>query len=102
GRKVQAGSVLVEKNPRGSLRVPFLRALFPGARFVHIVRDGRDVACSLVPGCGGDEWRHLKPPSWRAFQARYRGARRTARVWLEVVEIALADLEPAPHVTVRY
>jgi len=104
GRKFEgeAGSLLVEKNPRGSLRVPFLRALFPRARFVHIVRDGRDVACSLVPGCGGDEWRHLKPPSWRTLQARYRGVRRTARVWLEVLEIALADLERAPHLTVRY
>jgi hypothetical protein len=101
-RKVEAGSLLVEKNPRGSLRVPFLRALFPRARFVHIVRDGRDVACSLVPGCGGDEWRHLKPPSWRTLQARYRGVRRTARVWLDVVTIALADLERAPHLTVRY
>jgi sulfotransferase family protein len=101
-RKVDAGSLLVEKNPRGSLRVPFLRALFSRPRFVHIVRDGRDVACSLVRGCGGDEWRHLKPPSWQELQARYRGVRRTARVWLEVLEIALADLERTPHLTVRY
>jgi len=101
-KRLTTGSVLVEKNPRTSLRVPFVRALFPDARFVHIIRDGRDVACSLVPGCGGDEWRHLKPPSWQELRVDYSGVRRTARVWRDVLEIALADLETAPHMTIRY
>jgi len=35
-----------EKTPDHSLEIPFLADIFPNACFVHIVRDGRDVACS--------------------------------------------------------
>ncbi len=38
---------------RGSIRsVPRLRELFPDARFVHIVRDGRDCAVSMSAHLG--------------------------------------------------
>ncbi|UCG17706.1 MAG: sulfotransferase [Phycisphaerales bacterium] len=36
-----------EKTPRNSLIVSFLREAFPDAQFIHIIRDGRDVALSL-------------------------------------------------------
>lgn len=36
----------VEKTPNHLADLPFLLKLFPDAKFVHIVRDGRDVACS--------------------------------------------------------
>lgn len=93
---------LVEKNPRGTLRIPFMRAVFPEAKLIHIVRDGRDVACSLLPGMGGAEWRHLKPPGWRKLFETHTGVRRCALAWREIVEIALGDLEGVPHLLVRY
>ena len=37
----------VEKTPRNCLLVPFLAEAFPNAQFIHIIRDGRDVALSL-------------------------------------------------------
>jgi hypothetical protein len=37
-----------DKTPSHLLHVPLLAGRFPRARFVHIVRDGRDVAASLV------------------------------------------------------
>ena len=40
------GSPVVEKTVSNTLRVPFVRAVLPGCRFVHVVRDGRDVAVS--------------------------------------------------------
>lgn len=40
--------VLAEKTPRNAFALPFLRGQFPGARFVHILRDGRDVTLSLL------------------------------------------------------
>jgi Sulfotransferase family len=40
------GCRFAEKNPENSFLVPFLAAEFPGAQFVHIVRDGRDAAVS--------------------------------------------------------
>ncbi len=36
-----------EKTPRNISRVAEIFASFPDARFVHVLRDGRDVACSL-------------------------------------------------------
>jgi hypothetical protein len=39
--------VVIDKSPRNCLKVPFLRAIFPEARFVHIIRDGRDVTLSI-------------------------------------------------------
>lgn len=37
----------VEKTPRNCLIIPFLAEAFPDAQFIHIIRDGRDVALSL-------------------------------------------------------
>jgi hypothetical protein len=36
-----------EKTPRNVLHLHFLFAKFPRAKFVHVLRDGRDVVCSL-------------------------------------------------------
>jgi len=95
-------TVIVEKTPRNVLRIPFLRAIFPDAQIIHIVRDGRDVACSLMPGVGGAEWQHLKPPSWQQLMSAATGVVRCALAWKESVEIALDDLQGVPHLQVRY
>jgi hypothetical protein len=50
----QGSSVLLEKTAANSLRVSFVLKIFPNARFVHIVRDGRDVAISARKKCLGD------------------------------------------------
>lgn len=39
--------IVVDKSPRNSLKIPFIRKIFPKARFIHIVRDGRDVTLSI-------------------------------------------------------
>ena len=36
-----------EKTPRNIARIADIFRIFPAARFVHVLRDGRDVACSL-------------------------------------------------------
>ena len=75
---------LVDKTPRNSLRVPFVNALFPDARFVFLKRDGRDNVNSLmnawrspryrtyalpephsVPGCDPKWWKFVLYPGWR-------------------------------------
>lgn len=61
-----------EKSPRHSYYVHALNALFPNARFIHLVRDGRDVAASLL----GRGW--------------YEGSvRRCAMCWNGMVEAAM-------------
>jgi Sulfotransferase family len=37
-----------EKTPHNAVVIATLGLLFPDARFIHVIRDGRDVACSLV------------------------------------------------------
>ncbi|MEM7179067.1 MAG: sulfotransferase [Pseudomonadota bacterium] len=44
----QNASVVLEKTCANSLRVPFIDRIFPAARYLYIVRDGRDVALSAA------------------------------------------------------
>lgn len=36
-----------DKSPRNVLRLDYIFKHFPRAKFIHVIRDGRDVACSL-------------------------------------------------------
>lgn len=56
----------VEKTVSNCLRVPYVWAVLPEARFLHLVRDGRDVIESVYR-----EW--TAPPDWRYI---WRKARR--------------------------
>ncbi|MBI4815252.1 MAG: sulfotransferase [Deltaproteobacteria bacterium] len=40
--------VFAEKTPQDSFVIPFLAKAFPRSRFIHVLRDGRDVAASLL------------------------------------------------------
>jgi len=42
----QRGTSMLEKTPANTLRMPFMEKVFPNAAFIHIIRDGRDVAVS--------------------------------------------------------
>jgi hypothetical protein len=78
----------LDKFPRMVLRAEYLAALYPDARFVWIVRDGRSVVSSLitgwntpgkfgqgtvlpvplrVDGYGGSVWRFVLPAGWEAY-----------------------------------
>lgn len=41
-------TVWVEKTPDNIIQVPFLAELFPDAKFIRVIRDGRDVALSTL------------------------------------------------------
>jgi len=43
-----AGLRPIEQTPECTFLMPALAAAYPEARFVHLVRDARDVACSLI------------------------------------------------------
>ena len=47
-QKKSGAKVVVEKTCANSMRVPFIREIFPKARFIYITRDGRDVALSAA------------------------------------------------------
>ena len=56
--RVAGGKRWVDHTPRHTLMLQWLPAMFPGARFVHILRDGRRVVHSMVnfgSRLGGEE-----------------------------------------------
>lgn len=59
------GDVLIEKTVSNSLRVPFVARVLPGARFVHLIRDGRAVSESAMR-----LWQ--AGPDWRALAVKVR------------------------------
>lgn len=40
-------AVLIDKSPRNSLKIPFILKIFPQAKFLHLLRDGRDATLSI-------------------------------------------------------
>ncbi len=44
----------MEKTPANTLRMNFVTAVFPQAKYIHIIRDGRDVAISAARKCQGN------------------------------------------------
>jgi protein-tyrosine sulfotransferase len=95
-----------EKTPWNVLRLGFLWRHFPKARFVHVIRDGRDVACSLrrmswskimVPDRGSDEALRECAVSWRGHVAAGRRHRHDPRYY----EVRYEDLVADPERQVR-
>ncbi|TMQ06381.1 MAG: sulfotransferase [Deltaproteobacteria bacterium] len=72
---------LLEKTPENALRVPFLAAAFPDARFAFLHRDARQSVSSIIeawhhdgfvnipslPGWRRGRWHLLLPEGWRAY-----------------------------------
>ncbi len=93
-------SVLLEKSPSHSVCAEVVAAYAPEARVIHLIRDGRDVAASLVGAADGwgRGWapRTLKDAA-RAWVENVRGAqqyRKLGFVYHEVRYEALADSDP--------
>lgn len=84
-----------EKTPRNLLYADRLEAAFPNLRFIHIVRDGRDVVSSMLekgfwPIAAGHEFPRM---------ARYRGPltlERAAAYWADVLELGAVTTAGLP------
>ena len=77
-----------EKTPMYARHMPLLARLWPGAQFVHIIRDGRDVTCSWME------------KGWLAGAPHRIGS-----IWADVVTIARrdgAELGADRYLEVRY
>ena len=48
--------VLIEKLPINSFRLKFIQNIFPDARYIHIYRNGLEVARSINKACDREEW----------------------------------------------
>jgi hypothetical protein len=89
-----------DKTPRYALRIPMLAQAFPEARFVHVLRDGRDVALSLLEVEWGTKSIDEGALYWRkrVTAARRAGAELGPERYLEYKHEELLD---DPEVQVR-
>ncbi|MBV9736511.1 MAG: sulfotransferase [Acidisphaera sp.] len=99
-RKFAQAGIVGEKTPDNVLNIPMIWRLFPLARFIHVVRDGRDSAVSA--------WFHhqrTRPEvTDRTYASIHAYVRHMAESWaftLRTGEQAGAA-RPAQYTTVRY
>lgn len=86
---------LVEKSPVHVLHVPLIANLFPEARFILVVRDGRDVVSSVR--AAGRSWSPHWAPAGRRMVTHW------ARSWAQDAHLTHSfDRHPAVATTVRY
>lgn len=82
------GHVIVEKTPRNALNLPFLKRVFPAARFLFLYRHPAEVIASLIegwetgartgqfvtyrnlPGWDRPEWCFALPRGWRDLKSK--------------------------------
>ena len=97
---------MLEKTPKNALRIPFLKAVFPDARFVYLHRDPRQVLASMIdgwesgqfqmypqlPGWSGSVWSFLLVPGWRELIGAPL-AEVVARQWETSTRVLLDDLD---------
>ncbi len=109
---------LLEKTPKNSLRIPFLRKVFPDALFVYLYRDPRETLASMLeawesgrfrtypklPGWSGQPWSLLLTPGWRELIGRPL-PEVVATQWQVTTNLLLDDLAALPaaqRVVARY
>ncbi|MEB3164002.1 MAG: sulfotransferase [Prochlorothrix sp.] len=95
----------LEKTPKNALRVPFLRATFPDARFIFLYREAKENISSLMegwrsrrfisyynlPGWAAGDWSFFLPPDWPQL-ATATVAEIAARQWAVANGQILEDL----------
>jgi len=90
-----------DKTPPYIEIVPELSALYPGAKFIHLVRDGRDVAMSFIDiKMHGNCRVYERNFEWtRAL--RFRETYRTTCFEPQIIDIKYEDLIRDPETTLR-
>ena len=109
---------MLEKTPKNALRVLFLAAAFPEARFIYLHRDPEPTLASMIegwrsgqfrtypmlPGWSGLDWSFLLTPGWRGL-AKKPLPEIVAHQWATTTRIMLDDLAVLPRdrwISVRY
>lgn len=98
----------LEKTPKNSLRIPFLRAMFPDALFIYLYRDERATISSMLdawrsghfatydlPGWQGIPWSLALVPGWRDMVGMST-AEVVVRQWEAITRTVLDDLQSLP------
>jgi hypothetical protein len=78
-KDTQEGDIFLEKTPRHSLWIPEIIRLLPDARFINIIRDGRDVVASILAASKswGEELSHHTYSAARLWAKYVRAVERS-------------------------
>lgn len=89
------GDIWGDKSPNYLAHLPLLRATFPSARFIHIIRDARDYCLSMKQAFGKSTTRAAQRWRDRIEQARQQAEGFSAHY----TEVRYEDLvqDPEPH-----
>ncbi len=79
-KKAMECTLVLDKSPHNSLKIPFLNAIFPDSKFIHILRDGRDAVLSIR----------------REWQRRHSIAQGSPTVWPSRLTALWASLRRQP------
>jgi len=96
----------VNKCPGNSVRIDFLKAIFPDAIFIHVIRDGRAAAYSIMRSRlehSGAYW-SVKPPGWQDLW-KLPLVDACAMQWKMTVEAVLQSVQKLPpeqHMALKY
>lgn len=99
----------LEKTPKNALRIAFLKAIFPDARFIFLYREPKENVSSLIEGWYSRrflayktlsrwphrEWSFLLPPNWREYE-NAGIAEIAAYQWRQSNQLILEALETLP------
>ncbi|MEA3377871.1 MAG: sulfotransferase [Chloroflexota bacterium] len=99
-RRGMAAHVWVDHTPENINYAPLLLKLFPQARIVHLVRDGRAVANSILPLDWGPNTVIRAAPWWRAH-VREGLALEERLPPSQILRVRFEDIVHAPEETIR-
>jgi hypothetical protein len=103
-QRLQGKERWAEKTPRNILRIEYLFRLFPGAQFVHVIRDPRDAYCSIREKVRTDK------PQWAKFTPQYAAGDWCAAVLMgrqwrshpdQYIEVRYEELVGTPEAAMR-
>lgn len=85
----------INKHPRSSVRIDYIDAVFPDALYIHVIRDGRAVASSILNKVRKEPLRQTipfgnfcKPPGWRNYLNR-SPVEQAGLQWRDIVNYVL-------------
>jgi hypothetical protein len=104
------GMRMLEKTPKNALRIPFIRAVFPDARFIYLYRSpeenissileawrsGKFVTYPNLPGWGEPKWSMALISGWRELVGK-RTVEVATRQWMDINAQIMSDLESVPR-----
>ena len=93
-------SVVVEKSPENCFRVPYVRAVFPAAKWIHIIRDGRDTVKSIYRETQKRQ-RMVQRRDLKEFVATVRETMRLTPFWRNRLQTIWFELREASSLDPR-